>query len=397
MRTSVGTALVTDDSGSLSGERAASAALEQLPSERVDFCQVFCPVEYDFEAVLEGVRGVIGPNAKLIGCSANGSFTHEQVGHGVAVGLVASDTLSFYTGLGTGLRENVSRAVREAVADIPDEIDDHPYAAAITLNDGLSGVGEQLALVTQQKLGPEVFIVGGSAADDHQLEATYVFHEDEVVTDGVVIGLIGADERPAIAVAHGHEPLSEPVEVTRADGPTVYEFDGEPAYEVWKDAVREPVREEFGVEIDDLEPCDRLLQEILCEFEFGIDQGAQYKMRWPWIEDEAGAMQFAVDIPEGTVLRVMHGRPDAQIESAAETARRALRDAGDVEIAGGFIYDCACRGIVLGDEFDAAVDAMASELPVPFVGFETYGELCMGPGQLSGYHNTTTVALLLPA
>ncbi|OVE86238.1 FIST signal transduction protein [Natronolimnobius baerhuensis] len=397
MRTSVGTALVTDSCGRQAGERAATAAREQLSGTQVDFCQVFCPVEYDFDAVLEGIRAVVGPDTKLIGCSANGSFTQDTVGHGVAVGLVASDTLSFYTGLGTGLQENVSRAVREAVSDIPDALEDHPYAAAIALSDGLSGVGEQLALTTQQKLGPEVFIVGGSAADDHQLEATYVFHDDEVVEDGVVLGVIGADERPAMAVAHGHEPLSEPVEVTRSDGPTVYEFDGKPAFEVWKDAVRESVRAEFDVEIDDLEPSDQLLQEILCEFEFGIDQGAQYKMRWPWIEDEGGAMHFAVDIPEGTVFRVMHGRPDAQIESAAETARRARDDAGDVEIAGGFIYDCACRGIVLGDEFDTAVEAMADELEIPFVGFETYGEICMGPGQLSGYHNTTTVALLLPA
>ncbi|RQH00713.1 FIST signal transduction protein [Natrarchaeobius oligotrophus] len=395
MSTSVGTALVTDSEGN-PGERAATEALAQLPGGRVDFCQVFCPVDYDFDRVLADVRSVIGPDAKLIGCSANGSFTENAVGNGVAVGLVASETLSFYTGLGTGLRENVSRAVREAIGELPDALDDHPYAAAITLHDGLSGVGEKLALISQQKLGPEVSIAGGSAADDHKLEATYVFHDDEVVEDGVVLGLIGAEERPAVAVAHGHEPLSEPVEVTRADGATVYELDGEPAFEVWKDAVRETVRSEFDLEIDELDASETLLQEILCEFEFGINQGTQYKMRWPWIEDEDGAMHFTVDVPEGTVLRVMHGRPEAQIESAGETIRRALADAGDVTMAGGFIYDCACRRIVLGDEFDAAVEEMATELSLPFVGFETYGEICMGPGQFSGYHNTTTVALLFP-
>ncbi|RQG92968.1 hypothetical protein EA462_01770 [Natrarchaeobius halalkaliphilus] len=395
MSTSVSTALVTDSEGN-PGKRAATEAVAQLPGERVDFCQVFCPVEHDFERVLGGIRDVIGSDANLIGCSANGSFTQDAVGSGVAVGLVTSDTLSFYTGLGTGLRENVSRAVREAIGNLPEQVNDHPYAAAITLHDGLSGVGEKLALISQQKLGPEVSIAGGSAADDHQLEATYVFHDDEVVEDGVVMGLIGAQQRPVVAVEHGHEPLSEPVEVTRADGPIVHELDGDPAFEVWKDAVRETVSEEFDVRIDDLDASETLLQEILCEFEFGIDQGSQYKMRWPWIEDENGAMHFAVDIPDGTVLRVMHGRPDAQIESAGETVRRALQDAGDVTMAGGFIYDCACRGIVLGDEFETAVEEMARELSVPFVGFETYGEICMGPGQFSGYHNTTTVALLLP-
>ncbi|TYT63176.1 FIST signal transduction protein [Natrialba swarupiae] len=396
MSTSVGTALITDVSDENPGERAATEALAQLPGEGVDFCQVFCPVDYDFDRIITGIRNVIGPNAKLVGCSANGTFTRDVVEDGVAVGLVASDTLSFYTGLGTGLRENVSRAVREAIGDLPERVDDHPYAAAITLHDGLSGVGEKLALSCQQKLGPEVSIAGGSAADNHRLEATYVFCDDEIVDDGVVVALIGAKQRPVVAVAHGHEPLSEPVEVTRADGPTVYELDGEPAFDVWKDAVRDTVAEEFDVDIDDLDADSRLLQEILCEFEFGINQGDQYKMRWPWIEDDEGSMQFTVDVPEGTVVRVMHGRPEAQIESAGETIRRALSDAGDVRMAGAFVYDCACRGIVLGEEFERAVEEMASELSVPFVGFETYGEICMGPGQFSGYHNTTTVALLLP-
>ncbi|MFP8954647.1 FIST signal transduction protein [Natrialbaceae archaeon A-arb3/5] len=397
MTTSVGTALVAGDTTESPGERAATKALSQLPGERVDFCQVFCSVEYDFDRVLADVRRVVGPDAAVVGCSANGSFTQEGCGTGVTVGLVESDSLSFYTGLGTGLRENVSRAVREAVADLPSAVDDHPYAAAINLHDGLSGVGEELALVTQQKLGPEVSIVGGSAADDHRLEATYVFHDDEVVEDAVVLAMIGAQQRPAVAVAHGHEPLSGPVRVTHSDGPVVYELDGDPAFDVWKDAVRDRVREAFGVSIDELDHDDTRLQEILCEFEFGINQGEQYKMRWPWTEGDDGAMHFAVDVPEGTVLRVMHGRPEAQIESARETARRALRDAGDVEIAGGFIYDCACRRIALGDEFETAVGEMADELGVPFAGFETYGEICMGPGQFSGFHNTTTVALLLPA
>lgn len=397
MNTAIGTGISTADDGSVAGEAAAADARSDLPDDRVDFCQVFCPPEYDYETVVGAVRSVVGTDAALIGCSCTEPFTDETVGDGVTVGLVASDTLEFFTGVGTGLRDNVSKAVREAVAGLPDEVDGYPYAAAINLHDGLAGVGEKLALVCQQKLGPQVSIAGGAASDDHHLDATYVFHDDEVVEDGIVLALVAAKERPPIvAVAHGHEPLSEPVTVTAADGPQVHEFDGEPAYEVWKDAVRESVHEEFDVELDELAPDSQLLQRLLCEYEFGIDQGERYKMRWPWVEDESGTLHFAVDVPEGTVMRVMHGRPEQQIESARETVERALDAAGDVPMAGGFIYDCACRGIVLEDEFSTAVDEMADELQLPFTGFETYGEVCIGPGGFSGFHNTTTVALLLP-
>ena len=396
MNTALGTGLSEAPDGAVAGEAAAADARSELPGERVDFCQVFCPPRYDYETVLSAIRGVIGPDASMIGCSATSPFTEAGVGDGVTVGLLVSDTLEVYTGLGTGLRENVSRAVREAVDTLPDAVDDYPYAAAINLHDGLAGVGEELSLVCQQKLGPEVSIAGGAASDDHALQATHVFHDDVAVEDAVVLGLVVAEERPVVAVAHGHEPLSESVTVSDSDGPEVHAFDGVPAFEVWKDAVRKSVRENFDAEVDDLTPGSQLLQRLLCEYEFGIDQGERYKMRWPWVEDESGTLHFAVDVPEGTVMRVMHGRPDAQVESARETVSRALDAAGDVPMAGGFIYDCACRGIVLEDDFETAVESMAAELQLPFSGFETYGEVCMGPAGFSGFHNTTTVALLLP-
>lgn len=397
MNTSIGTALETAPDGQRAGKRAAATAFEQLPSDRVDFCQVFCSVEYDYESTLEGIRSVIGSDVALIGCSTASAFTESAVSNGsVAVALVASDTLTFVTGIGTGLRENVSRAVREAVAEFPSDVDGYPYLSAINLHDGLAGVGEELALVTQQKLGPTVSIVGGSAADDHLLEATHVFCDDVVAEDAVVLALIASKERPVVSVRHGHEPLSEPVEVTRAEGSLVYELDGEPAFEVWKDAVRDRVREELDLEIDDLEPGDQFLGQLMCEFEFGIDQGGRHKMRWPWVEDDDGTLHFSLDIPEGTVFRVMHGTSDAQVESARDAARRAKEKAEGTPMAGAFIYDCACRGIVLGEEFPTAVNVMADELDLPFTGFETYGEMCMGLGQFSGFHNTTTVVMLLP-
>ena len=398
MNTALGTGQAAASGGRTAGEAAAADAAAELPGDRVDFCQVFCSVEYDYEGVLEGVRSVVGPGAELVGCSAAETFTEDSVEMGaVAVAVVASDTLSFFTGCGGGLSDNVSRAVREAVADLPAEVEGYPYLSAITLHDGLASVGEELALVSQQKLGPEVTIGGGAAADDHRMEATPVFHGDRVVDDAVAIALIAGKERPVVSVGHGHEPLSEPVTVTDASERRVHELDGEPAFRVWKDAVRDVVRDEFGIDVDDLDADDQLLQQILCEFEFGIDQGGRHKMRWPWVEAETGdTLHFAVDVPEGTVLRVMHGTDDNQIESARTTARRAVEAAGDTAVAGGFVYDCACRGIVLGDRFPEAIAEIDDELGLPFAGFETYGEMCMGPGQFSGFHNNTTVVLLLP-
>lgn len=397
--TMVATGVATDGDAASVARRAASDAMADLPGDRVDFCQAFCSSSLETKTVVAEIRDVIGEDAALIGCTSTGEFTDAAAVHdGVALGLVTSDTIRFHTGLGTGLRESPPRAIREALETVPDQPDGFHYRSAINLHDGLQGVGERLALVTQRKLGPQVQFAGGAASDHYQLESTRVFCDDRIAEDAVVLAVMDSTERPIVTVNHGHEPVSGPLEVTSADGNVVQEVNGKPAYAAWADVVREPVREHFGLDIDEVEPGSPAHTKVMGVFEFGIDQGTDYKIRWPRVEDpdpDAGTITFAVEVPEGTVLRVMQGTVEAQIESAREAAR-AAHDLAEGEYAGGFVYDCACREIILEDEFPSAVRAMADELEAPFAGFETYGELCMEMGQLSGFHNTTTVIQLLP-
>ena len=230
-----------------------------------------------------------------------------------------------------------------------------------------------------------------------RLEATQVVCGDEIVEDGVALALIASKERIAIAVDHGHEPISEPIEVTAAEGNVVIELDGKPAFERWKEVVREPVLEEHGIDVERLSDDSDDLERLMTNYEFGIDQGQSFKMRWPGHTSTTdGPLRFAVRVHEGTVFRVMYGPPERQIESAVDAVKAAKSRLGETEIAGAFVYDCACRSAILGDEFSTSVDAMSTELGTPMAGIETYGEMCMERGQLGGYHNTTTVVMLLP-
>lgn len=397
MYTQFGSGIATGDVGEATGRQATSQAFDRIDADRVDFCQVFCSSTYDAESVLSGVRAVIGSDTELIGCTSTAEFTEAGVVEpGVAVGLITSESMEFETRLGTGIGEDVPAAVTEALSGRPTETD-HPYVSAIVLHDGLRGVGEQLALAVQRKLGPQVSFAGGAASDNYEMASTSVFCGDEVIEDALAVALIASEQRPVIAVNHGHVPISEPVEVTESDGNVVTELDGRPAFEVWRDAVRERAREAFDVEVDEIEAMTPINRRLMGEFEFGIDQGDGYKIRWPGTADvETGELEFAVNIPEGMVFRVMHGEPDDQIASARGAVAEALELAGDREMAGGFIFDCACRDIILGDRFGDAVDAMDETLDLPFSGFATYGEIAMQMGQMTGFHNTTTVVMLIP-
>jgi methyl-accepting chemotaxis protein len=67
-------------------------------------------------------------------------------------------------------------------------------------------------------------------------------------------------------------------------------------------------------------------------------------------------------------------------------------------VAGAVVFDCICRNLILGNEFRTAVRAMWDELGgAPLAGFETYGEIALQVGEMSGFHNTTTVVLAFPS
>lgn len=397
MDTQFGTGIAVDEHGTSAGRTAAADAAAAIDTDRIDFCQVFASAAYDYEAVLDGVGEIVEDSTVVIGCSSSGEFTDQRTEAGsVAVALVSSDTMEFFADYGTGLSEDVNGCIREATRSLPDSVDGYPYRAAIVLHDGLVGVGEQVAMVTQRRLGQQVSLAGGSAGDDMRMERTEVFCNGTTVSDGVVVGLVASESPPAVTVDHGHSPISEPVTVTDVEGSVVRELDGEPAFEVWREAIRDHAADQFGVDVDTLEPGTELTN-LLTRYEFGIDQGRAYKIRWPGLTtDTSGPLHFAVDVPEGTVFRVMESPNDAQIAAVRSAAREARAEIGSGDVAGGFVYDCVCRSVILNEEFDTAVDAIREELAAPFTGFETYGELCMERGQTSGYHNTTAVVLLLP-
>ncbi len=93
----------------------------------------------------------------------------------------------------------------------------------------------------------------------------------------------------------------------------------------------------------------------------------------------------------------MESPKEAQIASARKAAEVAFQATRGVKLAGAIVFDCVCRAVILEDDFSKAIDEIKDVLEVPLIGFETYGEIAMEIGQLSGFHNTTTVVLLIPA
>lgn len=378
------------------GEDAAKTALNQLPKgTHPNLAIVFCSIKFAYDQVIQGIKNVIG-DTKVIGCSSAGEFNEKKVtSDGVVCALIASDTHRFYSGLGKQLKEDPMQSAGFAAARFPKNVPGFPHKSAILLLDGLAGSGEEAVLAAASILGPEVKFAGGAAADELKFMQTVVFEDKQIASDALVLNLIASKTPVIITVKHGHKPLSPPLKITRAEKNILYEIEGRPAIEVWKDYVRDEAKK-HGFDVDTFKS-PKEFSKILLKYEAGLMTGSDYKIRFPLSVNPDGSLNFVCSIMQGSVIKIMDSQPKDQVAAAREAAEAAMKEAAGLKIAGAIVFDCVCRAMILEDKFIEAVDAIKHVFGnIPLIGFETYGEIAMQVGQLSGFHNTTTVIMLIP-
>ncbi|MDP1834495.1 MAG: FIST N-terminal domain-containing protein [Chlamydiales bacterium] len=377
------------------GQVVSREAMDKLGGVKPDLGILFCSSDYDYRSLLQGIRSSIG-ETPLVGCSSAGGFTEEGlVKNGVTLALVASDSHKFYTGFGQNLKKNEMGALAAACQQFPDTVQGFPNLSAFLFLDGLVGMGEETVLAASSVLNERVKFAGGAAADDLEFKKTQVFCNEKIAEDSVSICYTASKKPMIIKVGHGHRALTEPLTITRAQGNVLYEIDGRPAADIWKEQLLKKASE-LGISKRDIEDPSNFSR-LLLKHEAGLVTRNGYKMRFPVSCNPDNSLNFVCTLAEGAVIKIMDSTPDDQIASAKATAKAAFEVAKGTKIAGAVIFDCACREMILKSRFIEAVEAMKLALGnIPMIGCETYGEIAMEKGELSGFHNTTTVIVLIP-
>lgn len=358
------------------------------------FIVVFASTSQPLTELLPELRGPF-EDVTILSASTAGEFTEKKVAKGAVVAAAVVGDFEVYAGMGTGLAQNPEAAVSQAIAEIPASREGFPHRTGVMLLDPLSGNAEEATLMCAGLMGDgPVRLAGGAAGDDLAMKTTHVGLAGRVASDAIVVAAIFSKKPLGIGVSHGHAPLSGPLEITRAEGAVVYEIDGRPAWDVWKEHTAEAAQA-AGIDPDALSSDD--VGAFLLRFEAGLANGSEYKIRAPLARGDDGSLSFACGVPQGAVVRITESTADRQVDSAIEAANRA-RAQLDAEPAGAIVFDCICRNLILGERFDDAVHGVSKALGgAPVAGFETYGEIALDVGDMSGFHNTTTVVLAFPA
>lgn len=394
--TAFGTGISQKQDSFEAGKEAATRALGKLSGGVPDLAIVFCSSKYNYADALRGVRSV-SPNTQVIGCSSASEFTEESVAKdSIVCGYISSTTHKFYTGVGRDLSKDAKKAESEAVAGFPPETSGHPHKSAILLVDALSGKGEDVCTAAVSILGDSVRFSGGAAADNLTFDNVAVFQNEKALKDGVALCMMHSKKPVSIGVRHGHLAISSPLTLTKTKDNVVYEIDNKPAFEVWKELTRVKAAMK-GIDVDALKSASEI-GAYLMQYEAGLMVGPEYKVRAPLSVNPDGSINFACVMVEGSVIRIMESPNKAcQINSAKEAAKAAVKAAKGAKLAGAIVFDCICRNLILENDFSAAIAEIKQTVGnIPVIGFATYGEIAMEMGQLSGFHNTTTVVLLIP-
>ncbi len=355
---------------------------------------VFASTKQPLAEVLNGLRAAL-PDTTVLGCSTAGELTEKGDAKGHTALFAVRGDLKVHAGYSAGLKADAEAAVVRAAAPCPATVEGYPHKTAMIFLDALSGVSEEVTLLAADALGGEVRLAGGAAGDDLAMKAPLVGLGGDSGADSVVIATLFTKAPLGVGVCHGHRNLSGPLTITRSVGATVFEVDGRPAWDVWREQTAAAAKAD-GIDVDAL--TDDTVIGFLLQFEAGLDTGNDVpKIRAPLSRGSDGSLSFACGIPEGSVIRITESAGDQQISSAREAALRARAQMGGGEVAGALVFDCICRNLILKDRFGLAVAGMTEALGnAPLAGFESYGEVALDAGDFSGFHNTTTVVLAFP-
>ena len=387
------------------GREAAGQAMIGIVLHRVSAVIVFASVAYETEAMLSGIRSVVG-DAPLFGASSAGEICYQSMFGSVVVMVLASPFIKISLGVGRHVSEDWRQAVREAIdhgkiGPFFSPQDDGVYHAltqegrsafAILFSPGSTlktdshspDILEELKHLSQGRIP----FFGGAAYDDLNTggQTNYVFCGNHAYRDGMVIAVFETSLRFGIAIGHGLHPTAKRTIATKVRECEVLELDGEPAADVFARL--------HGFPRESLEG-KRLFEQLA--HPFGVRHAlGQYTIFVPRSFTPDNGVLLAHPVPEGTMLVVMESLEDEMIAAGKDTLLRAMVQSGISNPAAIFVCSCFLRRILLQDRIDGEISAVTDTMPgVPIVGFYSAGEQGVNDDHISRHNNEAIVVLLL--
>lgn len=332
----------------------------------------------DDPAVLDELSATY-PTSVVMGCSTAGEIRGDTVADDtltVAVSRFATTRLRLVQGnvADPAASHQAGLELAKRMADGADDL-----RAMFVLSDGLHVNGSGLVEGLVEGSGGRVTITGGLAGDGDRFDRSWVLVDGAARSNAVTaVGLFGPD----VCVGHGSrggwDIFGPERRITRAEGNVLYELDGQPALELYKNYL--------GNRAEGL-PATALLFPLALRVP-GTE--ARSVVRTILAVDEATqTMTFAGDVPTGSSAQLMRANFDRLVDGAHGAAFAAETVSSGPVLA--LAISCVGRRLVLGQRTEEELEAAIAGLPdtATLVGFYSYGEISPLAAGTCDLHNQT--------
>ncbi len=319
------------------------------------------------------------PQSHLIGCSTAGEIFGTAVNDlSLSVAVVRFAQTELATALAPVENAADSYGAGEAIAGTllrPD------LRGVLVLSDGHYVNGTHLVRGLNAVLPEKVVVTGGLAGDGDRFERTWVLKEGQP-RSGIVsaVGFYGDHIHIGHGSKGGWDIFGIERRVTRSEGHVLYELDGRPALQLYKEYLGERAA---GL------PATALLFPLSLRADTSDTKSI---VRTVLNIDEANnAMIFAGDIPQGSMAQLMRANFDRLVEGASEAALMTRNGIDPETPVLSVAISCVGRRLVLGERSEEELEATIDVLPkhVQQVGFYSYGEISPYATGHCDLHNQT--------
>lgn len=284
------------------------------------------------------------------------------------------------------------------------------YNLLLTLR-GIGTGGEEFLNILQRIVGKAV-IFGGLAGCDYDLGMSHpdFWKSYQYLDDGVSplgaraanLALPVGDYKPAFGFAHGWTPVGPSVTITKAVGAEVFEVDGIPVFEFYR---------QFLGNTDSQKFFEGMIQRYAFSVEMEYSEQHCSVVRLPVIcnFDKGSITYFPLQDLQGVEVRLLHGDRRGVLNGARVAAERCKEALGGMKPAVIFNISCCTRAVILHSRVNAEVEAIQKVFgeDIPVIGFYSGGEIFPylnhyedvispdNPLGFSHYHATTVGVLAL--
>ena len=306
------------------------------------------------------------PNSRILVCSTAGEILDTHVyDDSLSVTAVYFDKAKLNFVQTTIVSAEESEEKGKELARMLSPVD---LTHVMVFSDGLTINGTALVSGLTKELPSTVSVTGGLVGDGSEFKRTVV-GLDEIPKEKnvILIGFYGSSLKVGYGSLGGWDTFGPDRTVTRSKGNILYELDGRPALELYKEYLGElsselpgsgllfPIRLQLDVNNKDVEVVRTLLA----------------------VDEKEQSMTFAGDMPQGVTSTLMKANFDRLVDGASGAAKMSNESLGDSpELA--ILISCVGRKLVLKNRIEEETEAVRSILGEQAVmtGFYSYGEIC---------------------